>query len=309
MNTRELIPVEDTAAPISAFVDAVVATVPATKTREAYRAALLDFFAWHAERREPLSKFLVETWRGALAARGLAVSSINQRLSALRFFLRQAAEGGALALSEADRIAAAKNLKQSGQRLGKWLTEKEAGRLLGVPDPETRIGRRDRAMLALLVACGVRRDELVRLELRDLQLREERWVLLDMEGKGRRVRTVPVPHWVKRLIDRWLEDARIASGPLFRAVRKNGALGPERKLSDDAVYLVVRRAGAAIGHPNLAPHDLRRTCAKLCRKAGGELEQIQLLLGHASIQTTERYLGIQQDLVQAVNDRVKIQFE
>jgi integrase/recombinase XerD len=54
---------------------------------------------------------------------------------------------------------------------------------------------------------------------------------------------------------------------------------------------------------------LRRTCAKLCRKAGGELEQIQLLLGHASIQTTERYLGTKQDLVQAVNDRVKIRIE
>jgi integrase/recombinase XerD len=56
------------------------------------------------------------------------------------------------------------------------------------------------------------------------------------------------------------------------------------------------------GVPRLAPHDLRRTCAKLCRAAGGDLEQIQLLLGHASIQTTERYLGTKQDLVDAVND-------
>jgi integrase len=70
-----------------------------------------------------------------------------------------------------------------------------------------------------------------------------------------------------------------------------------------------RRSGAAIGRPDLTPHDLRRTCAKLCRKAGSELEQIQLLLGHASIQTTERYLGTKQDLVQAVNDRVKIRAE
>lgn len=52
----------------------------------------------------------------------------------------------------------------------------------------------------------------------------------------------------------------------------------------------------------LAPHDLRRTCAKLCRRAGGDLEQIQLLLGHASVQTTERYLGTEQNLVEAVND-------
>jgi integrase len=87
---------------------------------------------------------------------------------------------------------------------------------------------------------------------------------------------------------------------------QGGEIGPAQPLSEDAIYTLVRKCGAAIGHPDLAPHDLRRTCAKLCRKAGGELEQIQFLLGHASIQTTERYLGSQQDLVQAVNDRVKI---
>ncbi len=185
-----------------------------------------------------------------------------------------------------------------------------AGKLLGVPEGKTRLGIRDRAILALLVACGLRRDELVRLEVRHLQLRDERWVLLDLEGKGRRVRTVPVPLWVKRMLDRWLAEAEIAEGPLFRTLRKGDRLGPaEKPISEDLIYTLVRRAGAAIGHPDLTPHDLRRTCAKLCRKAGGDLEQIQLLLGHASIQTTERYLGTKQDLVQAVNDRVKIRVE
>ena len=75
------------------------------------------------------------------------------------------------------------------------------------------------------------------------------------------------------------------------------------------MYTLVRKSGAAIGHPELTPHDLCRTYAKLCRKAGGDLEQIQLLLGHASIQTTERYLGTKQDLLQAVNDRVKIRVD
>jgi integrase len=66
----------------------------------------------------------------------------------------------------------------------------------------------------------------------------------------------------------------------------------------------VRQYGAAIGHPT--PHDLRRTCAKMCRASGGDLEQIQFLLGHASITTTERYLGSRQNLVDAVNDRLPI---
>jgi integrase len=97
---------------------------------------------------------------------------------------------------------------------------------------------------------------------------------------------------------------------LFRPLRKGGALTPgTQPVSEDLIYTLVQRSGAVIGHPELTPHDLRRTCAKLCRKAGGDLEQIQLLLGHASIQTTERYLGTKQDLVQAVNDRMKIRVE
>jgi integrase len=234
---------------------------------------------------------------------------VNQRLSAVRLFLRQAAERGSLSREEALRLAAVENVRQPGQRLGKWLTAAEAGRLLSVPDGGTLLGVRDRALLALLIACGVRRDELVRLEVRHLQLREGRWVLLDISGKGRRRRTVPVPLWVKHLVDRWLAESGIREGPLFRTLRKGGRLGPAQPISDDVVYTLVRRTGAAIGHPELTPHDLRRTCAKLCRQAGGELEQIQLLLGHASIQTTERYLGTKQDLVQAVNDRVKIRVE
>ena len=129
---------------------------------------------------------------------------------------------------------------------------------------------RDRAIIALLVVCGLRRDELVRLEVRHLQLRDERWVLADIEGKGRRLRTVPVPLWVKRILDRWLAEAEISEGPLFRTVRKGGALDSTvQAISEDLVHTLVRKSGAAIGHPELTPHDLRRTCAKLCRKAGG----------------------------------------
>ncbi len=132
------------------------------------------------------------------------------------------------------------------------------------------------------------------------------WRADQVRSRERRLRTVPVPLWVKRLVDRWLDDAGMREGPLFRTLRKGGALEPTvQPMSEDLVYTLVQKSGAAIGHPELTPHDLRRTCAKLCRKAGGDLEQIQLLLGHASIQTTERYLGTKQDLVQAVKIRVE----
>jgi site-specific recombinase XerD len=77
-------------------------------------------------------------------------------------------------------------------------------------------------------------------------------------------------------------------------------------LSEKVVWQLLKGYAAAAGVPGIAPHDLRRSCAKMCRAAGGELEQIQLLLGHASVQTTERYLGTKQDLVNAPNDGIKL---
>jgi integrase/recombinase XerD len=77
-------------------------------------------------------------------------------------------------------------------------------------------------------------------------------------------------------------------------------------MSEKVVWQMLRQYATDAGVPGFAPHDARRTCAKLCRAAGGELEQIQLLLGHASVQTTERYLGTKQDLVNAPNDAIKL---
>ena len=78
-------------------------------------------------------------------------------------------------------------------------------------------------------------------------------------------------------------------------------------ITEKVIWHVVRQYAAMIGISNLAPHDLRRTCARLCHIAGGELEQIQFLLGHASVQTTEKYLGCKQRLKNAVNDRIGIE--
>jgi integrase len=136
-------------------------------------------------------------------------------------------------------------------------------------------------------------------------MRDARWVIVDLVGKGRRVRTVPVPAWVKQAIDEWCAAAAITGGSVFRAVQKADRVWGEG-LSPEAIWGVVEGCAREIGIEKLAPHDLRRTCAKLCRRAGGDLQQIQFLLGHASIQTTERYLGTEQELVTAVNDRLEI---
>jgi integrase len=88
-------------------------------------------------------------------------------------------------------------------------------------------------------------------------------------------------------------------------VNRGGRVDREH-LGEKVVWQMLQQYALAIGVPGLAPHDLRRTCAKLCRAAGGELEQIQLLLGHASVQTTEKYLGTRQNLVRAPNDGIEL---
>ena len=180
----------------------------------------------------------------------------------------------------------------------------QANALLNAPNPATLKGKRDRAMLALLVGCGLRRAELLRLNVEDIQQREGRWVIPDLLGKGNRRRTVPVPAGVKARVDEWIRAAGIAGGRVFRSVNKGGKVVGAAIADEKAVWQVVLKYARATALGKLAPHDLRRTCAKLCRKAGGDLEQIQLLLGHASVQTTERYLGTEQNLTVAVNDAI-----
>jgi site-specific recombinase XerD len=131
-------------------------------------------------------------------------------------------------------------------------------------------------------------------------------VIVDSIGKASHIRTIPVPDWVKDFIDDWLQSARISNGRIFRRVTRADTLWGSR-LSEKAVWHVVRQYAIKAGIEKLAPHDLRRTCARLCHQAGGELDQIQFLFGHVSVQTTERYLGCKQRIRNVVNDRIGIQ--
>jgi integrase len=115
-----------------------------------------------------------------------------------------------------------------------------------------------------------------------------------------------MPGWVKNVVDQWIQAANITSGKLFRRARKMGKTWGET-LTEKAVWHVVREYAMKAGIDKLAPHDLRRTGARLGYAAGGELEQIQFLLGHVSIQTTERYLGCKQRIQGAVNDKIGIE--
>ena len=166
-------------------------------------------------------------------------------------------------------------------------------------------GLRDRAMLAVLLGCGLRRSEVAALAFSHIQQRDGRWCIVDLVGKHDRVRTAPVPTWVKVAIDAWTSAAGLVEGYVFRPVTRAKRVGGER-LGEKVVWQMLQHYAEAAGITGIAPHDLRRTCAKLCRAAGGELEQIQLLLGHASVQTTERYLGTKQDFDPCTQRAIKL---
>jgi len=283
----------------------VLDSVSSPITKRVYNMALDEFFGWYGQEPRPgFTKATVNAWRVSLDERGLGSSSIIVRMSAIRKLAVEATDNGLLAPELAAGIQRVKSAKSIGVRAGNWLSLKQAQALLNAPDITTLKGLRDRAIIAVLLGCGLRRSE-VALTMAHAQQRDGRWVILDLVSKHKRVRTVPMPTWVKVAIDAWTARAGVTDGHMFRPVHRGDELQGDR-LSEKVVWQRLRPYAAAAGVAGIAPHDLRRTTAKLCRAAGGELEQTQLLLGHASVQTTERYLGTKQDLVHAPNDFIKL---
>jgi site-specific recombinase XerD len=284
----------------------VLDSVSSPITRRVYNLGLDEFIAWYiAEPRGGFTKATVSAWRVALEARGLGSVSINVRITAVRKLAVEAADNGLLAPDLAAGIARIKGVRSQGVRVANWLSLLQAQTLLNTPDVRTKKGLRDRAMFATLLGCGLRRSEVAALTMKHVQQRDNRWCIVDLIGKHGRVRTIPMPAWVKNAVDAWTSAAGVTEGHLFRPVKRDDQVYGQR-MSEKVVWQLLQPYALAAGVPGIAPHDLRRSCAKMCRAAGGELEQIQLLLGHSSVQTTERYLGTQQDLAHAPNDGIKL---
>ena len=281
------------------------------KTRAAYRERLEYFAVWYVDEWHAgvWDKRLLHAFRDHLITAGKSSSTINGYLAAIRSMLREAADLGLIDAHVSDRLCRVQGVAERGVRTGNWLSKPEAQTLVELPDGKTLKGKRDRAILTLLVTCGLRRDELARLTVGHLQQREGHWVIVDLVGKGNRVRSVKLPGGVKRIIDEWLaasgRDAAGSDAPLFGPVGKGGHhQDPHARMSAKAVYDVVVQYSALMGKDSIRPHDLRRTMAKLARAGGAGLEQIQMTLGHADLDTTQVYLGATLDLDDSAPDHV-----
>jgi integrase len=283
---------------------AVLNSLTSPSSQRSYDHAIREFIDWYcSEPRLAFNKTVVTRYRISLEQRQYAPSTINLRLAAVRRLAYEAADCGLLSPDLAAGIRRVKGARRLGVRIGNWLTAEEGRRMIGAFGASALKQSRNRAMIAVLIGCGLRRAEAAALKFEDVQLREEHWVIADLNGKGGHIRTVPMPNWVKTAIDEWAILAGINSGPLFRAINKAGRVWGNG-FTPMVIWSIVKEGAANCGLMGLAPHDLRRTCARLCHQAGGELEQIQFLLGHVSIETTERYLGCKQRFQNAVNDAI-----
>ena len=139
------------------------------------------------------NRIVVLRYHSHLESRQLAPGTINLRFGAVRRLSYEAADCGLLSADLAAGIRRVKGVKKLGVRLGNWLTAEQGQTLWQAPDKERLKGKRDRPLLALLLACGLRRHEAVTLTLDHLQQREDHWAIVDLTGKAGHVRTVPVP--------------------------------------------------------------------------------------------------------------------
>jgi integrase len=171
---------------------------------------------------------------------------------------------------EAANLTEIPNIAEKGTRLGNWLTREQAKELLAAPDRSTIKGKRDYAILALLVGCALRRKEFADLDVENIQMREGRWVIVDLRGKGGRIRTVAIPVWVKNAIDAWMMAAAIDKATLLRSVAKSGKLNRD-SLSDWAVWSIPRTARETDRDRHFGAHDLVLALITMWRNVSGTI--------------------------------------
>src|SRR5437762_14335979 len=189
--------------------NAVLHSLAAVSSQESYGHAIDEFIGWYcSEPRLAFNRTVVLRYRFFLEQKNRAPSTMNVRLAAVRRLAYEASDTGLLSPELAAGIRRVKGAKRLGVRIGNWLTVEQSKTLLAEPQGDSLQGKRDRAILALLIGCGLRRAELVGLGLGDFQVREEQWVIAVLIGKGKYIRMMHVPEWVYRITAVWTDAAR-----------------------------------------------------------------------------------------------------
>ena len=280
--------------PVSAFLQYLAGERGASAhTLRGYATDLAEFrrflrmarvAGWHDVDARTLRAYLA--W---LHGRGLAKSSIARKLAAVRSCFRFLTRRGVLPANPARHL----RTPRLGRRLPSFLPKDESKDLLDATFEASDAGRRDRALLELLYASGLRVAECCGLDLEDVDRRHGTVRVL---GKGNRERMVPVGDAALAALDDYLEGRGAAAGPLFRNSRG-------KRLTTRSVHRIVRRRARAAGiDRRVTPHTLRHTFATHLLGEGADLRLIQELLGHRRLSTTQRYTHVSPEHLMKVYD-------
>ena len=254
-----------------------------------YKTDLLDFFRFLLEKKvsslEQVERQVLRDYLAHLVKRGIVKASIARKLSAIRSFYRYLVREKLIAANPIERISSPKLDK----RLPAFLTLDEVKRLLGAPDLSTPQGWRDRALLELLYASGLRVSELVSLELGQINLDTNE---IRVWGKGSKERVVLMGEPAAEALRNYLEQGR----PRMLTAKKSNALFLNRygqRLPERRVQLILEKyAGLAGLNKRVHPHMLRHTFATHLLDGGADLRVVQELLGHARLSSTQIYTHV-----------------
>lgn len=292
---RGLIAIEGEGIPVDRHpVTVYLATLTSKDSRRSMQRALevVEVMAGISDPRQWLGLRYphVAALRARLVER-YAPASVNQILSALRGVARQSWLLGYITAEEYQRIREIPRVK--GERLpaGRLVSQAEIKALFrACTKDKSPAGIRDAAILGLLYGAGLRRAEIVGLQLGDYQPDNDTAASLKVRGKGRRERLIWLANGALYALEDWITLRGDHPGPMFCAIRKDGKILPERApLSREAIYGILRKRAREAEISPLSPHDLRRTYASTLLDEGVDLSTVQRLMGHSSVQTTARY--------------------
>ena len=256
-----------------------------------------------------LNKPVVSAWLASLKEKGLGKQSIGQARASLVWLATQLDiqwpnhEFDLVAL-RLQQITVPR--AEEGQRPGTWLTNPQIRALIKavkiVQKRNVALAARDRAMLLILILCGLRREELVSATWLDC-IRQGEHPVLRVHGKGQKLRLVKLPVEVVNALDHWRStQATVGVATyIFTGVLKNGR-PTLQSITTQTVMERVQSLAEQAGLPKISPHDLRRTFARSAFEAGAPLEAIRQTLGHTSISTTERYVKATLELDHTATD-------
>ncbi|MDH5677973.1 MAG: tyrosine-type recombinase/integrase [Nitrospinota bacterium] len=274
------------------------ANITNEKTRRAYKNDVTEFSRFigigSPEEMRLVTRAHVISWRKQLESRDLATSTIRRKLSAISSLFDYLCERNAVTHNPVNGVK--RPMSNNNEGTTPALSDSQARKLLDAPPKNTLKGKRDRAILAILLYHGMRREELCNLKVKDLQSREG-VSHFKIHGKGGKIRFIPVNPVAQRLISAYMEACghkEELKGPLFRPVRNNRTGELNRALNPNSVYRnILRKYGHQSGLNaevnGLCVHSLRATAATNALSHDADIAKVQEWLGHANVSTTRLY--------------------